>query len=79
MLAAIGLDKAALFDQWWERRNGSSWDPTAIYRYANEDGKVLFEVGRFAHPKRFLQRLPGRTAGRAGSVTCAGCSTGCPR
>ncbi len=47
ILAAMGLRTTALFDQWWERRNGSSHDPIAIYRYTDESGEVLFEVGRF--------------------------------
>ena len=66
VLAAMGLEAGALYDSWWEpSRNGSSWDPVAVYSYANEDGEVLFEVGRFVG-KRFFQRRPGRSDWKGG-------------
>ncbi len=66
VLAAMGLELGALYDSWWEpSRNGSSRDPIAVYSYADENGRVLFEVGRF-EGKRFFQRRPGRSDWKGG-------------
>lgn len=40
-------------------------EPVAIYVYTDEEGRPLFEVGRF-EPKRFLQRRPGRDDWKGG-------------
>src|SRR5688572_13840385 len=65
VLAAWGLPVEALFDWWWERRNGSSGGATEIYVYTDENGTPLFEVGRFPG-KKFLQRRPGRADWKGG-------------
>jgi hypothetical protein len=63
VLAVHGLTTAALYDSWWEHRNGG--EPIEVYRYADESGTVLFEVGRF-EGKRFFQRRPGRSDWKGG-------------
>ena len=65
VLAAMGLEAAALTTSGGSTGTASSRDPIAIYSYANEDGGVLFEVGRFAG-KKFLQRRPGRSDWKGG-------------
>jgi hypothetical protein len=65
VMAAFDLPMAALFDSWWNRRNGNGGGPQVIYTYTDEDGEPLFEVGRFAG-KKFLQRRPGRTDWKGG-------------
>jgi hypothetical protein len=42
-----------------------SREPVAVYVYTDELAVPLFEVGRF-EPKKFLQRLPGRTDWKGG-------------
>ncbi len=63
VLAAIGLELGALYDSWWEpSRNGSNWDPIAVYDYADEHDGLLFQCVRF-HPKDFRQRRPDGRGG----------------
>ena len=58
------LPMAALYDDWWQRRNGGG-DALEVYAYTDESGTTLFEVGRF-EGKRFLQRRPGRRDWKGG-------------
>jgi len=54
VLEALGLSAADLFDE--PRQNGAS-KIEDVYRYVDEDGRLLFEVVRF-EPKDFRQRRP---------------------
>ena len=62
VLAAIGLDKAALFDQSVRSAGtGSSSDPAADLSLRQRGRqRSCSRSAWFAHPERFLQRLPGR-------------------
>ena len=62
VLAADGLDFPDLFPD-GGKRNGRV--EVEVYRYTDERGAVLFEVGRF-EPKAFLQRRPGRDDWKGG-------------
>jgi hypothetical protein len=61
VLACLDLTMADLFEG--GSRNGKR--EVAVYVYRDEGGTPLFEVGRF-EPKRFLQRLPGRSDWKGG-------------
>src|SRR5262249_12571678 len=60
VLAALGLTPAELLNG--DHRTS---DPLAIYRYLDEQGVTLFEVGRFVG-KRFVQRRPGAADWKGG-------------
>jgi putative DNA primase/helicase len=62
VLAADGLDWPDLFAN-GGNRNGRV--EVAVYRYTDEQGRPLFEVGRF-EPKAFFQRRPGRDDWKGG-------------
>lgn len=64
VMEARGLPMAALFDSYWERRNGNAAQPF-VYVCTDEAGVPLFEVGRFPG-KKFLQRRPGQADWRGG-------------
>lgn len=59
VLAALQLTKADLFDTPIERPRD---EPTATYRYTDENGMLLFEVVR-KPGKRFVQRRPDGNGG----------------
>ena len=62
ILAKLGLEWADLFADNGARPPG---EPEGVYRYCDEYGAPLFEVGRFAG-KKFLQRRAGATDWRGG-------------
>lgn len=60
IIEALGLDKSALFTAQKERRPMPP--PTAIYRYTDATGNLLYEVLRMPG-KEFRHRRPGATEG----------------
>ena len=68
VMAALDLPMAALFDDWWTRRNGESGRTVeATYVYTDEAGVPLYRIERY-RPKAFLPFLPGATKSGIGKT-----------
>src|SRR4051812_45065024 len=58
ILKATDLTVQDLFTEDAPRKGGGLGEPDSIYDYLDAEGRLVFQVLRFSHPKSFRQRRP---------------------